>query len=261
MPTLRDRASIAFRGWQATALALTGTTRRRLAARRGMVCVLMYHRVIADDARADEIEPGMYVRAATFAAHLRWLGAHFRFVPLREAQERPADPDGAPRVALTFDDGWRDNLTHAWPLLAAAGAPATVFLATDWIAAAESDGRFLAPDDVRRMADAGIDFGAHTGAHPRLTGLSDEAVREELTRSKRAVAEWTRRPCTHFAYPYGDCDDRVARLAGEEFGLCAAIANRWWRPGGDRTRISRIGVHEDMSSTPRRLAALLALRP
>jgi len=258
--TPRDRASKILRGWQAAAFALAGTARRRIAARRGQVCVLMYHRVLADDASADGIEPGMYVRAATFAAHLRWLGDHFRFVSLRDVQAPPDDADDAPRVALTFDDGWRDNLTHAWPLLAAAGAPATIFLATDWIADGGGDGSFLAPDDVRRMAAAGIDFGAHTGGHPRLTGLGDEAVRDELIRSKRAVEEWTRRPCSLFAYPYGDCDDRVARLAGEQFELCAAIANRWWTPGGDRTRVSRVGVHEDMSSTPRRLAALLALR-
>jgi len=70
----------------------------------------------------------MYVEEATFARHLAFFRRHFRVVSLAEFLERPSSPE--PRLVITFDDGWLDNYTRAWPLLRGTGLPATVFLAS-----------------------------------------------------------------------------------------------------------------------------------
>ncbi|MFH0810733.1 MAG: polysaccharide deacetylase family protein [Pseudomonadota bacterium] len=96
---------------------------------RGKTLILTYHRITGPGESAC-LEPGMYVEAATFARHIRFLTRHFSVIPLAGFLARPAH--SAPRCVITFDDGWLDNHTHALPLLRQAGLPATVFLAEDY---------------------------------------------------------------------------------------------------------------------------------
>jgi peptidoglycan/xylan/chitin deacetylase (PgdA/CDA1 family) len=98
---------------------------------RAHALVLLYHRVA--HARSDPWE--LCVSPENFRDHLEVLGRYCEFVPLTELPERLAARRPPPRtpVAITFDDGYVDNLRHALPALKAARAPATVFLATDWI--------------------------------------------------------------------------------------------------------------------------------
>jgi peptidoglycan/xylan/chitin deacetylase (PgdA/CDA1 family) len=89
--------------------------------------ILLYHR-IADDPH----DPfGILVSPATFRAHVELLAERYRPVSLAEIAagvERGRVPERA--VAVTFDDGYADNLTEAKPILTAAGVPATVFVAS-----------------------------------------------------------------------------------------------------------------------------------
>ena len=144
--------------------------------------------------------------------------------------ERPP----APQVFLTFDDGFRDNFTHAFPLLRAYGATALVFL----LPPAVDDGGPLAWPEVQErrerhpevfrsltwpmveeMAEGGVEFGSHSCAHPDLTALDDEALAEELLQSRRRIADRLG-GCDTLAYPFGFWDARVATAA-------AAAGYRW----------------------------------
>ncbi|MDX2169662.1 MAG: polysaccharide deacetylase family protein, partial [Deltaproteobacteria bacterium] len=114
-----------------------GRSLARLAARSGLPAVarrlrrqprglvLMYHRV---DAAPDYL--GLSVPPALFEAQLARLRARARIVPLRELVARLADPRGIDTdlAAVTFDDGYQDNLDQALPILARQGVPATLFL-------------------------------------------------------------------------------------------------------------------------------------
>jgi peptidoglycan/xylan/chitin deacetylase (PgdA/CDA1 family) len=98
--------------------------------------VLTYHRVLpeAHSDRASE-QPGMLVTPALLAMHLATLKKHFTPVHLDDwlrASAAGAPPPGR-ALAVTFDDGWRDTYDHAYPVLQAAGVPATVFLVTDMV--------------------------------------------------------------------------------------------------------------------------------
>jgi peptidoglycan/xylan/chitin deacetylase (PgdA/CDA1 family) len=101
--------------------------------KQGSLLVLTYHRVLPDDHPDRNIEqPGMIVSPATLAMHLDVLSNHFAFVHLDDWLDRATagDVDSRRCCAITFDDGWRDNFQYAFPVLEAAGAPATFFLVT-----------------------------------------------------------------------------------------------------------------------------------
>ncbi|WP_207816432.1 polysaccharide deacetylase family protein [Pseudomonas sp. 50_B] len=94
--------------------------------------VLMLHRVVADSAQASlPHRAPLCVGQGHFEHLLRWLRRHFDCVPLQHLLELPAGD--RPRVALTFDDGWRDNAEVAYPLLERYEMPASIFLSTDFI--------------------------------------------------------------------------------------------------------------------------------
>ena len=96
--------------------------------------ILMLHRVIADDrAAALPHRNELCLGSATFERLLCWLRRHFDCVPLMELLDPHAAPANRLRVALTFDDGWRDNATQAFPLLQRYQMPASIFLSTDFI--------------------------------------------------------------------------------------------------------------------------------
>ncbi len=119
-----------------------------LVRHRGRVAILTYHRVVSDDmVQTDHIQPGMYVRAQTFEAHIVYLQNHFVVLALDDLLERwranQLDADKAYCV-ITFDDGWQDNYQYAFPVLKQYGLPATIFLATDFI----GTDRWFWPDQV-----------------------------------------------------------------------------------------------------------------
>jgi polysaccharide pyruvyl transferase WcaK-like protein/peptidoglycan/xylan/chitin deacetylase (PgdA/CDA1 family) len=91
--------------------------------------VLGYHRVLPE---VGDDPYRLALGSATFAEHLDALSAGFRVISVDEI----ADPDlgdGRPRVLITFDDGYRDNYEHAFPLLARRRLPAVVFAATGYV--------------------------------------------------------------------------------------------------------------------------------
>lgn len=104
-----------------------GTLRRR---RGPSLLILPYHRVgpAADDLLMPPLHPD------TFAMQVEHLIRRYRVLPLADALDRLFAGTLPPRAtAITFDDGYRDNQRFALPILERFGAPATIFLATDFI--------------------------------------------------------------------------------------------------------------------------------
>jgi len=97
--------------------------------------ILMYHRVLRHvDPHGINVQPGMYVTSRTFERQISFLASTHQILPLEELigkANRNESMGGC--CAITFDDGWRDNYTEAFPLLEKYRVPATVFLATSFI--------------------------------------------------------------------------------------------------------------------------------
>lgn len=134
---LRARAIAAVKEAVAAGLYHTGAlrllTRRRL---RGRAVVLTYHRVLADDdVPRSWSHPAIVVRRRTFERHLATIQRYFDVLSLPAFAARMESGQDFPRPSclVTFDDGWLDTYTEAWPALKASGVPAVVFLPADFI--------------------------------------------------------------------------------------------------------------------------------
>jgi len=174
---------------------------------------------------------GLYVTPDQFAWQLNWLrkqGA--RFVTCRDLLA-PGQPDPAPRVVVTFDDGHRDVYDRAFPVLRKLGVPAVVFPVVGdlgksgvvWPEAEDQSPMTLITEaQVREMAGAGIEFGSHLWDHVHANRLDAAALRKQLEQSRNRLADLLGAPPLAVAYPYGAYNEEVvaaAARAGYRLGL------------------------------------------
>jgi peptidoglycan/xylan/chitin deacetylase (PgdA/CDA1 family) len=124
-------------------------------------------------------------------------------------------------IHITFDDGYCDFMTYAWPLLRKYGFSASVFVATDAIGGSSTwDQRYgevlplLGWNDLRWLHTEGIVIGAHSASHTPLTALSITDIVREVSRARATLERGLGIPVTSFAYPYGDQDEVVRHLVG-----------------------------------------------
>ncbi|MFY9289484.1 MAG: polysaccharide deacetylase family protein [Methylorubrum rhodinum] len=181
-------------------------------------------------------EPGLYTLCyhqvpealqERFADQLRHLGRHGDFIDADTAYERLAAgwPARDRAFLISFDDGYADNRDVAMPVLTALGLPAIVFLVSDWLDAppqAPGERRYMDRADVAAWLAAGLQIGSHGARHLRLSGLAQDEIVSEFTRSRRDLAVLAGRPVDHFACPWGVAvhdfdpvrDPALAREAG-----------------------------------------------
>ncbi len=192
---------------------------RCAAAPRAGFRVLMYH-AVGSAAAGDAL--GIYsIAPDLFAQQIAALAAYdsASIVSLEQglAATEPL------RVAVTFDDGYRDNLYRAAPVLQKHGIPFTVFVCTGLMR--QDPGNYLAPGELRELAALpGVMIGSHGATHSRLTDLDDRTLREELVASKAGLEDATGRAVTGLSYPHGAVDHRVrdaAAAAGYTIGACS----------------------------------------
>lgn len=213
-------------------------------SRAGCSVILTYHSVGTRDHE-------MNVTPAAFREQMAWLADNARVVPLSEAVET------AEGVAITFDDGYRDNFTEAVPVLEAHGLPATVFAVPghmgEWLDhdARTPDAQLMTWDELRALAAKGWTIGGHTMNHPRLAQLSEAHQRDEISGSKRALEEQLGFRIEAFAYPFGSALDYTgtSRAIVRESGYAFAVSNRFGvnTARADRWALRRIWV--DRSDT------------
>ena len=208
---------------------------RALRARRSLI--LAYHGIAESSA---EVDPEfLRVSPKAFRGQLDVLvGAGFEVVTVAELARRAAGGPPPPGlVALTFDDGMADNHSVLLPILRDYGLPATIYVATGLIGRANpwmkpGTGRMMVEDELREVAAAGVELGAHTVTHPNLEELDYDACLREMIESRNVLAKLTGHPVRTFAYPfckYGEAAVRAARGAGFE----AAVTCQWrgsWAP-------------------------------
>lgn len=182
------------------------------------VPILMYHHVGGHAGR-------YHVPQDMFEWQMDYLGQNgFTAVSIEQiAAALTGGPPLLPKpVAITFDDGWRRQLTATLPALTRNNLRATYFIIYSH---AERYGGFMNLDQLRQLRDAGMWIGSHTVSHPHLPGLSDKKLMFELRASREALEAALEQPVTTLAYPGGAYDARVARAA-EEAGYLAAVAIR-----------------------------------
>jgi peptidoglycan/xylan/chitin deacetylase (PgdA/CDA1 family) len=185
-----------------------------------------YHHVFDDERRR-------------FEAHLRTMRDVGEIISLDDAATlmESGDPVDGRYFCITFDDGFRNCLTNAVPLLLDHRATAAFFVPTDFIGQSPEEDRqkvlgfydhgnimmeFLDWKECEQMLSAGMTIGSHTVTHRRLSTLSAEEVEQQLADSKLEIEKRLGIRCDHFCAPSGrpgldfviDRDPEIARRLG-----------------------------------------------
>ncbi len=187
--------------------------------REAQVPILMYHYISEPPPDANQIRRGLSVPPAQFEAHLRYLKSngyhtislHQLLLHLTRGEPLPEKP-----IILTFDDGYRDNYERAFPLLQKYGFSATFFLITNFI----DEGRpaYLTWEQVKKLAQAGNEIGAHSRDHPDLRGRDTDFLVWQILGSKEAIQNGAGITPRFFSYPSGKYDENtIAILASAHY--------------------------------------------
>jgi peptidoglycan/xylan/chitin deacetylase (PgdA/CDA1 family)/SAM-dependent methyltransferase len=217
--------------WDGAVMTRDEALARETTAR---VPILMYHS-IADEGPA-ELAP-YRVTPAAFAEQLRFLRRH-GFHSLGLAEWLAAITDGRPLpgrpVILTFDDGYKDFITTAWPALDRNGFSATVFVVTervgktaDWDSPGPKPLKLMSWADLKTLAAAGVEIGSHTASHKDLETASFEQCVAEGEQSRSRLREKLGLDVEILAFPWGRHDD-ASREALADCGYRACVTT--WGP-------------------------------
>lgn len=215
----------------------------------GGIQPLVYHRVCPD---RESFRSTYVVSASDFRRQMEFLAGHnYEIVTLDALLTGRPGSNGRPRILLTFDDGYLDNYTHAFPVLRELGLPAIVFLVADFsrrtnwwdVPMGVPEAALLNKGHIREMVEGGIEFGSHTMGHSSLPALSDRDLDHELVRSREKIEEATGRPVRAISYPYSHVDERVKRAArGSGYSWGFAVNGGPFHAGTDPWEIRRVNV-------------------
>ena len=225
------------------------------AAGRAPLMILFYHRVADDRANAWTCPYDLFER------QMRWIKARFDMLSLAELQARiKSGVNHRAAVSITFDDGYADNCHRALPLLIEEQIPCTYFVTSSHVFQGlpfphdVSNGDRFPPntlEQLRMLAEAGIEIGAHTRSHADLGRITDhDRLYDEIVTAGEELARAVGRPMRYFAFPYGlhanlnPAAFQIAREAGYA-GVCSAFGGYNF-PGGDAFHLQRIHGDDDM---------------
>lgn len=191
------------------------------------VPILTYHS-IDDSGSVISISPDK------FRSQMYYLrDKNFNIIPLKDVvaclrRNLPLPPRS---IAITFDDGFKNFYEVAYPVLKDCGFTAMVFLVpghcgknNKWEGQSKRIPvlNLLGWEEIREMADKGIDFGAHTINHTDLPKLSVKQASEEIVNSKQVIEKNLGKNVQFFAYPYGELNHEIKAIVKNHYsGACS----------------------------------------
>jgi peptidoglycan/xylan/chitin deacetylase (PgdA/CDA1 family) len=198
--------------------------------------ILAYHNITSDNALITHSDYAL--TESQFESQIRFLYDHgysclnlidlFRSSNTEVAKQKKA-------FVLTFDDGFEDFYSQAYPILRRYRFNATVFLVTDLIRKGndyndEMGLPGMTWEQIKALSAEGFSFGSHTCSHSRLPDLNDEQIRNELIASKESLQAGLGKEVLYLAYPYGESNPAIRKIAMHA-GYQAACGVNTGEPG------------------------------
>lgn len=172
--------------------------------------VLMYHSITEDDKKM------FRVTKDSFYEQMKYLkDSGFSVLSMDEVYDHLKNnkPFKDKSIAITFDDGYKDNYHNAYPILKEFAMNATIFVVTDYLGGSA----YLSVDEIKEMQLNNIDIESHTTNHAKLDKLTEIDRINTLKDSKDYIDEVLNKEVKYIAYPFGRCNKDViadARLQG-----------------------------------------------
>jgi len=203
---------------------------------RSNLPILMYHEV-------GDGPNSLFVRDSELNEQMRYLYDNkYTVVSLATAVEMLKNnciPEKT--VALTFDDGYQTFYGKVWPLLQQYGFNATVFVITNKVDAAP----FMSWNEIKILADNGVEIGCHTHTHPSLKALDASKLPAEILQSRQYLESNTKTVVQTFCYPSGEYRQEAVDMIRQN-GYTAAVTTKYGTASSNndmyllpRVRISR----------------------
>lgn len=221
--------------------------------------ILAYHSV------SKHRKDSLAVRPADFEYQIAWLHRHgYRSVTLAQFMTQTTER-GERIVVITFDDGYADNYTMAFPILRRYGFVATIFLVSDFVntdqllpsdlpkITSRSDYALyqqLTWEQIQKMVVHNFEFGSHTCTHPcELAALSAEQYWEEIARSRTDIQVKLGCDVVSFCYPRGNLNREVVHAVEKAGYSCGVVTPPRWGIPLSRYTLRRIGIYHHNSPT------------
>jgi peptidoglycan/xylan/chitin deacetylase (PgdA/CDA1 family) len=184
--------------------------------------ILMYHYIRRPPStRTDMLGYKLSVAPEVFQVQMDWLYAnHYHTVTFDQVRAYFAGAQALPSkpVVITFDDGYQDLYTEAFPILEAHGFTAVAYIVSGFV----GRGGYVSQAEVLQMDRAGMEIASHTVNHANLARSSFGSVMYELLQSKRWLESLTGHPILDFAYPSGQFN-RQTMAAVSQAGYDTAV--------------------------------------
>lgn len=199
--------------------------------KQGALPVLMYH-AVDDKVFGDK---DLFVSTQAFDEQMKYLHDNgyttidFNDIKNYKKFQKP--------ILITFDDGYENNYTNAYPVLKKYGLKATIFVITGFIGRNE----FLTADQIKQMSDV-ISFQSHTVSHIKLSKADKGTVEKELSESKSTIEKLTGRPVIAVSYPYGAYNTGVVNIAKKYYKIGISTNFGYYFPISEIYEIKRIAV-------------------
>jgi peptidoglycan/xylan/chitin deacetylase (PgdA/CDA1 family) len=263
-------------------IQVSGTNRLFTRANARRTKILLYHAIVDRDRYDPASDPAdQCIPVDAFDAQMRYLSLTCDVISLDDYLHRRGAAGKRPSVVLTFDDGFLNNATIAYPVLKHYRMKATIFIATSFVSGEETPW-FLGVDRDRKQSmmkgsyrefkkqlavpggtvpdtalfdpmnwdqvaelsrDPDITIGSHCKRHHPLTIVPDTMLVDEIKGSKEIIEKRLGRRIDYLSYPHGIYDERAVRIAGQS-GYRAALTTKSGFNGSrsDRFRLKRNNV-------------------
>jgi peptidoglycan/xylan/chitin deacetylase (PgdA/CDA1 family) len=213
--------------------------------RRLRVPIVMYHYISLPPAGADSVRLDLSVSPANFRQQMAWLKEKGfttitpddLYAALTRGKRLPAHP-----VLLTFDDGYRDAYTNAFPILKEFGFTGTFFVVSGFIDSGSSE--YLTWEQVKTMAKAGMSIQNHSRTHKSMEGRDHDWLVDQIVAPGQRIEAMTGIRPRFFCYPSGYYDDNTIREL-QEAGYVAAFttSDGTFAYTDDMMRLRRVRMH------------------
>ncbi|MDO8513688.1 MAG: polysaccharide deacetylase family protein [bacterium] len=171
--------------------------------------ILMYHHIKNTDKSINALERGLSVPVPMFEEQMQLIhDLGFETMLMKDMTDETLKANEGKKLVITFDDGYEDIYTEAFPIMKQYGFAGVIYLITNDI----NKKGYLSEKQISELIDAGFEIGSHTLSHPNLASAGIYYAQMQIENSKKNLDAMFEYNVTSFCYPSGKYNDRVVGL-------------------------------------------------